>query len=64
VLAEVYDALAEQRSYKPAWPIDRIVALFRAEAGRHFDPDLAHLVADGLERCGARFFAAAPDMLF
>ena len=64
VLAEVYDALAEQRSYKPAWPTDRIVALFRAEAGRHFDPDLAHLVADGLERCGPRFFAAEPDLLF
>ncbi len=36
VLAEVYDALAEQRSYKKAWPIADIVALFRAQAGRQF----------------------------
>ncbi len=64
VLAEVYDALAEQRSYKPAWPIPKIVALFREQAGRQFDPDLANLVADGLEQKGYRFFAPSADLLF
>jgi cyclic di-GMP phosphodiesterase len=64
VLAEVYDALAEARSYKPAWPDAKIVALFRAEAGTHFDPDLAHLVADGIEREGKRFFRAEIGQLF
>jgi putative nucleotidyltransferase with HDIG domain len=64
ILAEVYDALAEARSYKPAWPIEKIVAVFRAEAGKHFDPDLSHLVADGLEAEGRRFFAPGPDLLF
>ena len=64
VLAEVYDALAEVRSYKPAWPIPKICALFRAEAGKQFDPDLAHLVADGLEQRGSSFFSARKDMLF
>ena len=64
VLAEVYDALAEPRSYKPAWPIPKIVALFRDQAGRQFDPTLANMVADGLDRMGYRFFAANPGMLF
>jgi two-component system, response regulator RpfG len=64
VLAEVYDALAEERSYKKAWEIPRIIAFFRAEAGRQFDPDLARLVGDGLERMGRRFFATGHDMLF
>ena len=64
ILAEVYDALAEARSYKPAWPNEKIVGFFRAEAGTHFDPDLAHLVADVLESQGERFFAADPGMLF
>jgi putative two-component system response regulator len=64
ILAEVYDALAEARSYKPAWENERIVEFFRGEAGRHFDPDLAHLVADGLEREGKRFFAGTPGALF
>lgn len=64
ILAEVYDALAEARSYKPAWPIQEIVAFFRKQAGGHFDPELANLVADGLEREGRRFFAPRPDLLF
>lgn len=59
ILAEVYDALAEARSYKTAWDNNRIVEFFRAESGKHFDPDLAHLVADGLAQNGKRFFA--PD---
>ncbi|MCB9877330.1 MAG: response regulator [Planctomycetes bacterium] len=64
VLAEVYDALAEERSYKKAWPIEKIVALFRAEAGKQFDPDLARIVADGLEARGRRFFAPSDGLLF
>ena len=64
VLAEVYDALAEKRSYKDAWPIEKIVAFFRAEAGKQFDPDIARMVADGLERVGGRFFAQDPNSLF
>jgi putative two-component system response regulator len=64
VLAEVFDALAERRSYKGAWDLPRIVGMFREQAGRQFDPDLSHMVADGLERMGRRFFASAPGMLF
>lgn len=64
VLAEVYDALAEERSYKPAWPMAKISAFFRDQAGRQFDPDLAHMVADGLDKMGRRFFGGQDGMLF
>ena len=64
ILAEVYDALAEKRSYKPAWSTEKIVGFFRENAGSHFDPELAHMVASGLEQDGKRFFAAQPGMLF
>jgi len=64
ILAEVYDALAEERSYKPAWPDEKIAALFRDQAGKHFDPDLAGMVADGIETQGRRFWAAEPGCLF
>jgi len=64
ILAEVFDALASARSYKPAWEIPKIVDFFRTQAGKHFDPDLAHLVADGLEAEGSRFFANQPSTLF
>ena len=64
ILAEVFDALAEARSYKPAWENPQIAEYFRLEAGKHFDPELARLVADGVERSGKRFFAPGPDLLF
>jgi len=37
-LADVFDALTSRRIYKPAWPIEDVVAHIRAERGRHFDP--------------------------
>jgi len=37
-VADVFDALSAERVYKAAWPLDKILALFREERGRHFDP--------------------------
>jgi HD-GYP domain-containing protein (c-di-GMP phosphodiesterase class II) len=37
-VADVFDALSAERVYKPAWPLEKIEALFREERGRHFDP--------------------------
>jgi putative two-component system response regulator len=39
-VVDVYDALSHARVYKPAWPEDEVVALFHAERGRQFDPNL------------------------
>jgi putative two-component system response regulator len=40
-LCDVYDALLTERPYKRAWTIAEALAHIEAEAGRHFDPDLA-----------------------
>ncbi len=45
-LADVYDALISERSYKPAWEEERVLAYIRREAGQHFDPELADLLVD------------------
>ncbi|GAA4029395.1 HD-GYP domain-containing protein [Actimicrobium antarcticum] len=37
-VADVFDALTSARPYKPAWEIDRAVALIRDGSGSHFDP--------------------------
>jgi putative two-component system response regulator len=37
-LADVFDALTMERPYKPAWPVDRVVATVLACSGSHFDP--------------------------
>lgn len=39
-IADVFDALGSDRVYKKAWDLDRILGLFEAEKGRHFDPQV------------------------
>ena len=39
-VADVFDALIQQRPYKEAWPVDQAIAEIDRERGRHFDPDL------------------------
>ena len=48
-IADVFDALASERCYKAAWPMDRVLALFRSEQGKHFDPNLVDLMFDLLD---------------
>jgi len=42
-IADVFDALVTERSYKKAWSVEDALAAIDAEAGRHFDPGLASL---------------------
>jgi len=37
-IADVFDALMSQRSYKEAWSLEDTVETMQAEAGKHFDP--------------------------
>jgi putative two-component system response regulator len=53
-LADVYDALCSARPYKPALPEDEVCGLIRAEAGRHFDPE----VSAAFEKAHDQFRAA------
>ncbi len=46
-VADVFDALASERVYKRAWPIDKVMKLFEEERGKHFDPQLV----DALVAC-------------
>ncbi|MEA3642050.1 MAG: two-component system response regulator [Lamprobacter sp.] len=39
-IADVFDALTSVRPYKPAWPVEKALDLFRDSRGTHFDPDL------------------------
>lgn len=48
-IADVFDALANDRCYKKAWPMDKILDLFRQEKGKHFDPQLVDLLFERLD---------------
>ena len=49
-IADVFDALGSDRVYKRAWPLDRILTLFKEEAGGHFDPTLVKVFFDKLDQ--------------
>ncbi len=48
---DVFDALAHDRPYRSAWPLERIRDEIRRGAGLHFDPQIAAALLD-LERSG------------
>lgn len=45
-LADVYDALLSSRSYKDAWPEDKVLAIITKESGRQFDPQVVQAFND------------------
>lgn len=49
-IADVFDALGSERCYKEKWELDKILALFKSEKGKHFDPLLTELFLDNLEK--------------
>lgn len=48
-MSDVFDALGNERVYKPAWELDRIVKLFKEEKGHQFDPKLVKVFLEGLD---------------
>ncbi len=48
-LADVFDALASERCYKKAWPLEDVLNYIEEQSGTHFDPRLVRLLMDNLE---------------
>jgi len=48
-IADVFDALGSDRVYKKAWSDEKILAFFKEERGRHFDPRLVDIFFDNLD---------------
>lgn len=48
-VADVFDALSNDRCYKKAWPIEKVAQLFVEESGKHFDPALVKILIDHLQ---------------
>jgi HD-GYP domain-containing protein (c-di-GMP phosphodiesterase class II) len=42
-VADVWDALRSDRSYRPAWPEDQVVGYLREQAGKQFDPEMVEV---------------------
>ncbi len=48
-LADVVDALASERCYKDAMPIERVIEIVNDERGQHFDPRIVDVFLDSIE---------------
>lgn len=42
-LADVYDALRQERVYKKAFTHEKSVEIIRSESGEHFDPEIVKI---------------------
>jgi putative two-component system response regulator len=51
-IADVFDALAMNRLYKAAWPLEKILDFMNESAGQHFDPQIL-----------AAFMSVLPEIL-
>lgn len=50
-VADVFDALASPRAYKPGWPEERIRAHFSEQRARQFDPEMVDVLLDNYDAC-------------
>jgi len=48
-IADVFDALISERVYKSAWPLEKVIKLFKEESGKQFDPKLTQLLLDNID---------------
>lgn len=49
-IVDVFDALASDRVYKKAWPLEKILTMFEEEKGKQFDPRLMQIFLDNIEK--------------
>jgi HD-GYP domain-containing protein (c-di-GMP phosphodiesterase class II) len=52
-VADVIDALASRRPYKPAWPLEKVREYMEAQSGLHFDPDVVQAAIDAMPEIAA-----------
>jgi putative two-component system response regulator len=53
-VADFFDALTHKRPYRPAWPLQKTLALIGDESGGHFDPVVVKALLT-LRRAGVEF---------
>ena len=49
-LADIFDALASDRCYKKAWPLEEVLEYIKQERGKTFDPKLVDLLLENLDQ--------------
>ncbi len=48
-LADAFDAMRTKRSYKEAWPLEKVMEVIVAEKGQQFEPKMVELLQENLD---------------
>lgn len=48
-VADVFDALSNDRVYKKAWPLDEVIAYMKNESGKAFEPRLIDILLENID---------------
>lgn len=48
-LADAFDAMRTKRSYKEAWPLEKVMEVIVAEKGQQFDPKMVELLQENID---------------
>ncbi|NKI17724.1 DUF3369 domain-containing protein [Spongiibacter sp. KMU-166] len=49
-IADVFDALSTRRVYKEPWPMEEVIAYFKEQRGKQFDPVLVDIFLDNMDK--------------
>ena len=47
-IADVFDALYNERPHKQAWPLEKVIATISEQSGKHFDPKITKIVLENI----------------
>jgi CHASE2 domain-containing sensor protein len=59
-VCDVFDALLSTRCYKPAWPLEEVLAELARQRGSHFDPELVDVFLELVPQLYEDLYAAPP----
>lgn len=48
-VADVFDALSNDRVYKKAWPVDEVISYMKNESGKSFEPKLIDILIENID---------------
>jgi len=48
-VADVFDALSNDRVYKKAWPLEEVIAYMKEESGKAFEPRLVEILLENID---------------
>lgn len=49
-VVDVWDALLEDRSYRPAWPREKVIAYLKEQSGKIFDPHVVEIFLSWIQK--------------